>query len=282
MPTEEQRIYQALVLGVRDYIKKNHFSGALIGVSGGIDSALTLAIAVDALGSENVGAILLPSRYTSNISMEDALQLVNNFSVNYEIISIEAAYQSFLDTLTSHFIGKDSDITEQNLQARCRGVIMMALSNKTGRIVLTTGNRSELAVGYATLYGDMAGGFSVLKDIPKTLVYRLANYRNQIAHLIPERIITRAPTAELAPDQKDEDSLPPYPLLDKLIELYIDEAMPIKQIIAKGFDEELVQKVVNLINRCEYKRRQAPVGVRINHTAFGRDRRYPITSGFSE
>ena len=282
LPSEEERIYQALVLGARDYVEKNHFPGALVGVSGGIDSALTLAIAVDALGSEKVGAVLLPSRYTSEMSMEDALQLVSHLSVSYETISIEPAYNSFIDSLTTHFIGKNPEITEQNIQARCRGVIMMAISNKTGRLVLTTGNRSEMAVGYATLYGDMAGGFAVLKDVPKTLVYRLAEYRNKIKTVIPQRIIDRAPTAELAPNQKDEDSLPPYSVLDKLIELYIDKELPIKDIVAKGFDEDLVIKVVGLINRSEYKRRQAAVGVRIDHKAFGRDRRYPITSGFSE
>ena len=282
LSSEEEAIYRALVLGVRDYVNKNRFKGALVGVSGGIDSALTLAIAVDALGAENVGAVLLPSRYTSDISLEDAMQLVANFSVSYETISIEPAYQSVTESLTSLFIGEEVGITEQNIQARCRGVMMMAISNKTGRLVLTTGNRSEMAVGYATLYGDMAGGFAVLKDVPKTLVYRLAEYRNKIKSVIPQRILERAPTAELAPNQKDEDSLPPYPVLDKIIELYIDEELPIRNIIAQGFDADVVNKVVNLINKNEYKRRQAAIGPRINHKAFGRDRRYPITSGFGE
>jgi NAD+ synthase (glutamine-hydrolysing) len=282
LPTEEQRIYQALVLGVRDYMKKNGFQGALIGASGGIDSSLTLAIAVDALGKENVGAVLLPSRFTSEMSNEDAITLAKNLGINYDIISIEPPYKSFIESLSPLFSGTKPDLTEENLQSRCRGMILMALSNKFGHLILTTGNRSELAVGYATLYGDMAGGFAVLKDVPKTLVYRLARYRNQLNPVIPERVFERPPTAELADNQKDEDSLPPYSILDQIIELYIDKEYPIKKIVEKGFELEIVNKVVRLINKNEYKRRQSPVGVRINHKAFGRDRRYPMTSRFNE
>lgn len=281
-PSEEEIIYQSLVLGVRDYIHKNHFPGALIGLSGGIDSALTLAIAVDALGSDRVKAILMPSRYTAAMSTEDALTLASNLQVAHETISIEPVFNSFLSTLTPSFNGKKADVTEENLQSRCRGVILMALSNKTGSLVLTTGNRSELAVGYATIYGDMAGGFAVLKDIPKTLVYRLAHYRNQISPVIPSRIIERAPSAELAPNQKDQDSLPPYNVLDQILELYINQEKSTDEIIQQGFDAATVKKIVSLINRNEYKRRQAPVGVRINHKAFSRDRRYPITTGYKK
>lgn len=280
LPEDIERIYQALVLGVRDYINKNHFPGALVGVSGGIDSALTLAVAVDALGKDNVRAVLLPSRYTAEMSNEDAIALANNLDVKHETISIEPTFNSFLDSLKTTFDGKQPDITEQNIQARCRGVIMMAISNKTGSIVLTTGNRSEMAVGYATLYGDMAGGFAVLKDIPKTLVYRLATYRNHITPIIPQRIIDRPPTAELAPNQKDEDSLPPYSTLDKILELYINHEQGTEEIIAQGFERETVNKVIRLIHRSEYKRRQSAIGVRINHKSFNRDWRYPITSGF--
>lgn len=279
VPSHDEKIYEALKLGLRDYIRKNKHSGVIVGASGGIDSALTLAIAVDALGSENVTAVLMPSRYTADMSNEDALALIKNLNIQHEIIPIESPFNSFLETLAPAFAGKKSDVTEENLQARCRGVILMALSNKFGRLVLTTGNRSEMAVGYATLYGDMVGGFSVLKDIPKTLVYQLARYRNQISPVIPERSIERAPTAELAPNQKDQDSLPPYDVLDKIIELYINNEQSIKEIIAQGFDQTTVEKVVNLIRKNEYKRRQAPIGVRVNHKAFSRDRRYPITSG---
>lgn len=280
LPTAEERIYNALVLGLRDYINKNHFPGILIGVSGGIDSALTLALAVDALGKERVTAILLPSRYTSDMSMEDGLAFVKNFGVKHEIISIEPSFNSFLESLAPVFAGKKPDITEENLQSRARGVIMMAISNKTGNLVLTTGNRSEMAVGYATLYGDMAGGLAVLKDVPKTLVYQLSNYRNQISQVIPQRIIDRPPTAELAPGQKDEDSLPPYSTLDKILELYLNQEMGVEEIVTQGYDREVVAKVIKMIRLSEYKRRQAPIGLRLNHKAFGRDRRYPVTNGF--
>lgn len=280
IPSEEERIYDCLVLGVRDYLTKNNFPGALVGVSGGIDSALTLAIAVDALGHDNVQAIFMPSRYTADISNEDALALVKNLGVNHEIISIEPTYKAFLDSLAPSFQNQKPDITEENIQARCRGILLMALSNKSGKIVLTTGNRSEMATGYATLYGDMCGGLAVLKDVPKTMVYRLAQYRNQINPVIPQRTIDRAPTAELAPDQKDEDTLPPYPILDKILDLYLNQEQSIEDILAQGFDEPTVRKIVRFINRNEYKRRQAAIGIRINNKAFGRDRRYPITSKY--
>lgn len=280
LPSEIEKIYQALVLGVRDYVAKNHFQGALIGLSGGIDSALTLAIAVDALGRDHVKAIIMPSRYTADISVIDANQMVENVGVKSETISIEPVYSTLLSTLAPQFEGTNTDLTEENMQARCRGIIIMALSNKTGSIVLTTGNRSEMAVGYATLYGDMAGGFAVLKDVPKTVVYELARYRNRLSPIIPQRIIDRAPTAELAPNQKDEDSLPPYPILDKILELYLNQALSLEDIVLQGFDRGTVSKVIKMINRNEYKRRQAPLGIRINHTAFSRDRRYPVTSGF--
>ena len=280
LPNFEEKIYECLKLGVKDYISKNIFTGAIVGVSGGIDSALTLAVAVDALGKDNVSAVMLPSRYTSDISMEDSLALVKNLNVHHDVISIEPAFESFLQSVAPVFAGKKPDITEENIQARCRGVILMAISNKTGRIVLTTGNRSEMAVGYATLYGDMAGGLAVLKDIPKTLVYRLANYRNQLNPVIPKRTIERAPTAELAPNQTDQDSLPPYDILDAILDLYLNQEKSIAEIVSQGFDRITVAKVINLIKKSEYKRRQSPIGIRVNHKAFSRDRRYPITSGF--
>ena len=282
LPTDIENIYQCLVLGLRDYVEKNQFPGALIGVSGGIDSALTLAIAVDALGKDKVHAVVMPSRYTAQMSLDDANELIQNLGVSCDTISIEPTFTSFLTSLAPAFTGTKPDVTEENIQARCRGVIIMALSNKTGRIVLTTGNRSELAVGYATLYGDMAGGFAVLKDVPKTLVYALSAYRNQLSQVIPERIITRAPTAELAPDQKDEDSLPPYSTLDKILASYLDAEQSTEEIIANGFDRETVLKVIKMIKRNEYKRKQAPIGTRINHKAFGRDRRYPNTNGYTD
>lgn len=280
IPNKEERIYQALVLGVRDYIQKNNLPGVYVGVSGGIDSALTLAIAVDALGKDRVNAIIMPSRYTAPISIEDATTLAKNLAVKTEIISIEPTYKSFLESLAASFENKKTDVTEENIQARIRAIILMALSNKHGPLVLTTGNRSELAVGYCTLYGDMAGGFAVLKDVPKTMVYELANYRNSLKPVIPQRIIERPPTAELAPNQKDQDSLPPYAILDKILECYINQEQSIPDIVAQGFDQELVTKVVSLIRINEYKRRQSAIGPRINHKAFGKDRRYPITNGF--
>jgi NAD+ synthase (glutamine-hydrolysing) len=279
LPSLEEKIYQALVMGVRDYLKKNHFTDALLGLSGGIDSALGLAIAVDALGKEHVHAVMLPSRYTAQISLEDAELIAKNFGVRYDVISIDKLHANFTETLTP-ILPTIPSVADQNIQARCRGVIMMALSNSSGDIVLTTGNRSELATGYATLYGDMAGGFNVLKDVPKTMVYRLAKYRNEISELIPARILERAPSAELAFDQKDADTLPPYPELDLILSLYLNQGWGIEEIVAHGYDPDTVTKIVNFIRVNEYKRRQAPVGTRINHTAFGRDRRYPISSGF--
>ncbi|EKD72034.1 MAG: hypothetical protein ACD_46C00027G0001, partial [uncultured bacterium] len=280
IPSVIERVYQALVLGVRDYINKNHFPGVLVGVSGGIDSALTLAIAVDALGSDRVHAILMPSRFTQSISNKDAIALINALGVKHDTLSIEAAYSSLLETLAPIFSDKKTEVTEENIQSRCRGILLMALSNKYGNLVLTTGNRSELAVGYCTLYGDMAGGFAVLKDVPKTMVYELAKYRNQINPVIPERTIERPPTAELAPDQKDEDTLPPYAVLDQILEAYLNQGLGIDDIIALGFNADIVNKVVQLIKRNEYKRKQAAVGTRINHKSFGKDWRYPNTNGF--
>lgn len=280
IPLQEDRIYQALVLSVRDYIEKNRFPGVLVGVSGGIDSALTLAIAVDAIGKDRVHAVLMPSRYTADISLHDAKELANNLNVSSEIISIEPAYQSLLESLSTSFANKKPDITEENIQARCRAIILMALSNKFGNLVLTTGNRSEMAVGYCTLYGDMAGGFAVLKDVPKTLVYKLASYRNKLHPVIPQRTIDRPPTAELAPDQKDEDSLPPYSILDQILDCYLNQTQSIDEITAQGFPRDLVIKIVNMVRKCEYKRRQAAIGPRINHKSFGKDWRYPITNGY--
>ncbi len=280
IPNKVARIYQALVLSVRDYIHKNRFPGVLVGVSGGIDSALTLAIAVDALGKDRVKAVFMPSRYTADISMEDAFTLTRDLGVNAETISIESSYKSFLASLTPSFANKKPDITEENIQARCRAIILMALSNKYGHLVLTTGNRSELAVGYCTLYGDMAGGFAVLKDVPKMLVYQLATYRNQLSAVIPERTIERPPTAELAPNQKDEDSLPPYPMLDPILDDYLNKSQSIDEIVAQGFNRDTVTRVVNLIHKNEYKRRQTAIGPHINHKSFGKDWRYPVTSGF--
>jgi NAD+ synthase (glutamine-hydrolysing) len=282
MPSENEKIYNALVLGVKDYVQKNHFPGALIGLSGGIDSALTLAIAVDALGKDKVKAVMMPSRYTADISNEDALEMVKHIGIQSETISIEPIFTTVLSSLAPQFANTEVDITEENIQARCRGILLMALSNKSGNIVLTTGNRSELAVGYSTLYGDMAGGFCVLKDVPKTLVYQLSNYRNSISPIIPQRIIDRPPTAELAFNQKDEDSLPPYVQLDQILEHYLNQQKSLDEIVAEGFDYATVARVIKMINRNEYKRRQSPLGTRINNTAFGRDRRYPVTSGFNK
>ena len=279
-PDEEATIYDALVLGVRDYVVKNGFSGAVLGLSGGVDSALTLALAVDALGPEQVTAILMPSRYTADMSNEDALEEARLLGVATRIIPIEPAFRAFLDMLEPAFAGQPVDVTEENIQARCRGIILMAISNKTGRILLTTGNKSEMAVGYATLYGDMAGGFAPLKDVPKMLVYRLARYRNTRSAVIPERVLTRPPSAELRPDQTDQDSLPSYEVLDAILRLYIEQDEGIEVIIGKGYPAEVVRRVTRLVDRNEYKRRQSPPGVRISERAFGRDRRYPITSGF--
>ncbi len=273
-------IYQCLVLGVRDYIEKNGFKGAIIGLSGGVDSALTLAVAVDAIGAERVEAVMMPSRYTAEMSIEDARAEAEALAVDYRVIPIEPAFNSFLGVLADAFAGTQPDVTEENIQARCRGVVLMALSNKQGRILLTTGNKSEMSVGYATLYGDMAGGFAPIKDVPKLLVYRLCAYRNSIAPVIPQRVLERPPSAELAPDQKDEDTLPPYSVLDPILEGYIEKDLGIDELIRQGFDAATVQRVATMVDRNEYKRRQAPPGVRISRRAFGRDRRYPITSGY--
>ena len=276
----EAQAYQALVLGVRDYVQKNGFPGVIIGLSGGVDSALVLAIAVDALGADKVRAVMMASRYTADISWLDAREMAQNLQVQYDEIPISETVDAFEAALAEQFAGLPIDATEENIQARVRGTLLMALSNKTGRLVLTTGNKSEMAVGYCTLYGDMAGGFAVIKDIAKTLVYRLCAYRNSIAPIIPERILTRAPSAELRPDQKDQDSLPSYEVLDGIVERYMEQNQSIKEIISAGFDSDSVEKVTRLIKLNEYKRRQAPPGVRVTTRAFGRDWRYPITSKF--
>ncbi len=278
--SEEENIYQALVLGVRDYIYKNNFPGAFIGLSGGIDSSLTLAITVDAIGADRVEGVLMPSCYTSQMSNEDAEQQAKIQGVHTTVINIDTIFQDFLQSLAPSFTGLPTDTTEENIQARIRGTLLMALSNKKGGIVLTTGNKSEMSVGYATLYGDMAGGFSVLKDIPKTLVYRLANYRNSLFTVIPQRVIERPPSAELALGQRDEDSLPPYAILDEILIRYIELDQSPEMIYETGIDKTIVDSVIKMINRNEYKRRQAPVGIRITQRAFGKDRRYPITSGW--
>jgi NAD+ synthase (glutamine-hydrolysing) len=278
--SEEASVYRALVLGVRDYVQKHRFPGVVLGLSGGIDSALTLAIAVDALGADRVHAVMMPSRYTSQMSLDDAAAEAALLNVRYDVISIEGMFASALDALKDVFKGLKPDTTEENIQARCRGLLLMAISNKTGRMVLTTGNKSEMAVGYATLYGDMAGGFAPIKDCSKLLVYRLANYRNSISPAIPQRVIDRPPSAELRPDQKDSDSLPPYEVLDPILELFIEDDLSVDEIAARGFDREIVGRVLEMVKRNEYKRRQAPPGVRISDRAFGRDWRYPITSGY--
>ncbi|MEJ2645055.1 MAG: NAD+ synthase [Gammaproteobacteria bacterium] len=280
MLDEEASIYQVLVLGVRDYTRKNGFSGAVLGLSGGVDSALALTIAVDALGADQVEAIMMPSRYTADMSLEDAEELSRRLGVVHNVIPIEPAFGAFLSMLEDEFAHRPPDATEENIQARCRGILLMAISNKTGRILLSTGNKSEMSVGYATLYGDMAGGFAPIKDVPKTLVYRLARHRNRDREVIPERILERPPSAELAADQKDEDSLPPYEVLDPILERYVERDFSVEQIVADGFEEATVREVARMVDRNEYKRRQAPPGVRITRRAFGRDRRYPITSGY--
>ena len=279
-PPEEAGIYQALVLGVRDYVLKNGFRGAVLGLSGGIDSALTLAIAVDALGADQVEAVLMPSRYTAAMSNEDARREAEILGVQHRTIPIEPAFKAFLAMLEEEFAGTEPDATEENIQARCRGIVLMAISNKKGKILLTTGNKSEMSVGYATLYGDMAGGFAPIKDLPKTMVYRLSEYRNRTHEVIPRRVIERPPSAELAPDQKDSDSLPPYEILDEILRRYIELDQSVADIAAAGFDRATVERVARMVDRNEYKRRQAPPGVRITKRAFGRDRRYPLTSGF--
>jgi NAD+ synthase (glutamine-hydrolysing) len=281
LPLEEE-VYRALVLGVHDYVRKNRFPGVAIGLSGGIDSALTLCIAVDALGADCVETLMMPSRYTAAMSLEDAAAQARAMGVACHTISIEPMFEAFAAQLHDEFRGRGRDVTEENIQARVRGTLLMAVSNKTGKMVLTTGNKSEMAVGYATLYGDMAGGYGAIKDVFKTMVYRLAEHRNRLAPVIPRRVFERPPSAELAPDQKDTDSLPPYEVLDAILARYVEHDQSPEEIIAAGFEEETVRRVAVMVDRNEYKRRQAAPGVRITRRAFGRDRRYPITSGYRE
>ncbi|GAA5184963.1 NAD+ synthase [Niveibacterium umoris] len=278
----EADVWDALVLGVRDYIGKNGFPGVLLGLSGGIDSALTLCIAVDALGADRVRAVMMPSPYTAQMSLDDSRLLVERLGVRYDELIIAPAMDTFSAILSPMFAGLKADTTEENLQARIRGMLLMALSNKTGSLVLTTGNKSEMAVGYATLYGDMAGGFAVIKDIFKTFVYRLARWRNRNGEVIPDNIITRAPSAELKPDQTDQDTLPPYEVLDAIIEAYMERDESPREIIAAGYPEHDVRRVVGMLKRNEYKRRQSPVGIRVTRRGFGKDWRYPITARYQD
>ncbi|MGA8706338.1 MAG: NAD+ synthase [Steroidobacteraceae bacterium] len=277
---DEQTVYGVLVLGVRDYVNKHGFNGAVIGLSGGVDSALTLAIAADALTPARVHAVMMPSRYTSDMSREDAAAEARALGVSLSSISIEGMFEATLAALEQEFAGRAPDATEENIQARCRGVLLMAISNKTGQMLLTTGNKSEMAVGYATLYGDMAGGFAPIKDCSKQLVYRLSRYRNTLTPVIPSRVLSREPTAELRPDQKDSDSLPPYEVLDPILEAFIEQDLSVEEICERGFDRAVVARVLDMVKRAEYKRRQAPPGVRVSRRAFGRDWRYPITNGY--
>lgn len=278
--SEEDSVYRALVLGLKDYVTKNRFKGALLGLSGGIDSALTLALAVDALGAANVTAVMLPSAHTSELSLDAAAEQARKMGVEYHVIPIEPAYEVLKVSLHDALHGDISGITSQNLQARIRGVQLMALSNKTGKLLLSTGNKSEVAVGYATLYGDMAGGYAPLRDVLKTWVYRLAEHRNALSPAIPEAVIEREPTAELAPGQKDSDNLPPYAALDPILAAYVEEDKSILEIVAMGYTEDVVKRVASLVQAAEYKRRQGPPGTRVSRRAFGSDRRYPITSGY--
>jgi NAD+ synthase (glutamine-hydrolysing) len=289
VPSLEAQAWAALVTGVRDYLGKNGFPGAIIGLSGGVDSALVLALAVDALGADKVRTIMMPSPYTADISWIDAREMSLRLGVRYDEIPIAPMFDAFRSSLAGQFAGLPEDATEENIQARIRGTLLMALSNKTGAIVLTTGNKSEMATGYCTLYGDMAGGFAVIKDVSKTLVYRLCEWKNRqptrrangtAGPVIPERILTRAPSAELRPNQTDQDSLPPYHVLDAILALYMEDDRSVEDIIALGYERATVERVTRLIKTNEYKRRQAPVGIRITHRAFGRDWRYPITSKF--
>jgi NAD+ synthetase len=289
-PSRATEVYAALKLGVADYLGKNGFPGAIIGLSGGIDSALTLAIAVDALGADQVRAVMMPSPWTAQMSLDDSREMVRRLGVQYDEIPIAAAMDQFavllaptFDTIEETAGPKPTwDTTEENLQARIRGMLLMALSNRTGRIVLTTGNKSEMAVGYATLYGDMAGGFAVIKDVAKTFVYELAKWRNGVSDVIPQNIIARAPSAELKPGQTDQDTLPPYAVLDAIIEAYMERDESPRQIIARGYSEIDVRKVVGMLKKNEYKRRQAPVGIRVTQRGFGKDWRYPITSRYPD
>ena len=273
----EASVYSALKMGLQDYVRKNRFPGVVLGLSGGIDSALTLAVAVDALGAENVQAVMMPSEFTADMSVNDAAEMASLLGVKYSEIPIGALFENFRTALVDEFKGRPFDTAEENLQARIRGMLLMAISNKFGSIVVTTGNKSEMAVGYCTLYGDMAGGFALLKDVPKTLVYKLCHYRNSLSRVIPERIIIRPPSAELRANQLDQDSLPPYDILDGIIEAYVEDDLSAQDIIAMGYQVVDVNRVITLIDRNEYKRRQSPVGVRITHRGFGKDRRHPIT-----
>jgi NAD+ synthase (glutamine-hydrolysing) len=277
----EQSVYEALVCGTRDYVDKHRFPGVVLGLSGGIDSALILAIACDALGARRVHAVMMPFRYTSTMSQEDAASQAKTLGTRYDVIPIEPIYESVLKQLRPIFEGRAADVTEENIQARSRGLLLMAISNKTGSLLLTTGNKSEMAVGYATLYGDMAGGFAPIKDCSKTLVYRLAHYRNSLGVVIPERVINRPPSAELRPNQKDSDSLPDYKILDPILEAFIEEDLSVNEIAQRGFDRDVVIRVLQLVQNSEYKRRQSPPGIRISSRAFGRDWRYPITSRYT-
>ncbi|HCT74496.1 NAD+ synthase [Psychrobacter glacincola] len=281
--SRESEMYQALVVGLRDYVNHSGFTGIIVGLSGGIDSALTLCIAVDALGADKVYAVMMPYEYTSQISLEDAQAQARRLNVSYTVCPIFDAVEGIRHTLAPLFNKSPADTTEENIQARARGVVLMALSNKFGHLVITTGNKSELAVGYSTLYGDMAGGFDVLKDVYKSQVYKLASYRNRLEDtpVIPERVITRPPSAELRPDQKDQDSLPDYDVLDGILMSYIDEDMGYQDIVNKGFEAEMVAKVIKMVDNSEYKRLQAPIGTKISHKAFGRERRYPLVNKWS-
>ena len=278
--SEVASVYKALVTGTRDYIEKHGFPGVVLGLSGGIDSALVATIACDAMGAEKVRAVMMPFRYTSAMSQEDAARQASMLGIGYDVIPIEPMYEATIAQLAPILGDREPDATEENIQARCRGLLLMAISNKTGRMLLTTGNKSEMAVGYATLYGDMAGGFAPIKDCSKTLVYKLARYRNTLGDAIPERVITRPPSAELRPDQKDTDSLPDYDILDPILEAFIEEDLSVAEIAERGFDRDTVLRILEMVKRNEYKRRQAPPGVRISVRAFGRDWRYPITSGY--
>jgi NAD+ synthase (glutamine-hydrolysing) len=277
----EESVYKALVCGTRDYVEKNGFPGVILGLSGGVDSALTLSIACDALGADRVRAIMMPFRYTSTMSQEDAAAQASLLGVHYDVLPIASIYDATTEQLREVFAGFEEDATEENIQARCRGLLLMAVSNKTGWMLLTTGNKSETAVGYATLYGDMAGGFAPLKDCSKTMVYRLANYRNSLSEVIPDRVVKREPSAELRPDQKDSDSLPPYDTLDPILAAFIEEDLSVAEIVARGFEYDVVIRILELVKRNEYKRRQAPPGIKISRRAFGRDWRYPITSKYT-
>jgi NAD+ synthase (glutamine-hydrolysing) len=277
-PTEE--VYRALVVGTRDYVTKNGFTDVVIGLSGGVDSSLVAAIAADALGPEHAHGVSMPSRFSSDHSMTDAADLARRLGIDYRTIEIEPAHQALLDMLRPSFEGKQEDTTEENLQSRIRGVVLMALSNKHNWMVLTTGNKSELAVGYSTLYGDTAGGFAVIKDVPKTMVYELCRFRNAMSEVIPPSVITKPPSAELRPDQRDDQSLPPYEVLDPILEAYVEGDLTASELVEAGFDETLVRRLVRLVDLAEYKRRQSPPGVRVTPKAFGKDRRVPITNGY--